>query len=155
MTDEPRGVLWDLDGTLVDTAQHHFGSWVHVFEPRGVTLEPEMFLRTFGRQNLDVLRDVLGDSLSDDEVFQLGAAKETNFRQRVLAGELVPLAGVAEWLTRLRAAGWQQAIASSAPHANIEAILDRLHLRDAFDAVVGEEDVHRGKPDPQVFLTAA
>jgi beta-phosphoglucomutase len=148
-------VLWDLDGTLVDTAQQHFAAWVEVFGPRGVTLSPETFLSTFGRRNMDVLRDLLGHDLTDDEALQIGAAKEVSFRQQVLTGELAPLAGVAEWLPRLRAAGWRQAIASSAPHANIEAILDRIQLHSAFDAIVGEEDVQRGKPDPQVFLVAA
>jgi HAD superfamily hydrolase (TIGR01509 family) len=155
MTDEPRGVLWDLDGTLVDTAQQHFAAWVEVCGPRGVTLSPETFLGTFGRRNMDVLRDLLGQDLTDDEVLQIGTAKETSFRRQVQTGELAPLTGVAAWLTRLRAAGWRQAIASSAPHANIEAVLDRLDLHAAFDAIVGEEDVQRGKPDPQVFLVAA
>ena len=155
MADQPRGVLWDLDGTLVDTAQQHFASWVDVFGPRGVTLSPELFLRTFGRRNIDVLRDLLGDHLSDDEALQIGAAKEQRYRQLVLAGDLMTLPGVDQWLTRLRAAGWRQAIASSAPHANIEAILDVLDLHAAFDAIVGDEDVQRGKPDPQAFRIAA
>jgi HAD superfamily hydrolase (TIGR01509 family) len=155
MTDEPRGVLWDLDGTLVDTAQQHFAAWVEVFGPRGASLSPEAFLGTFGRRSMDVLRDLLGEHLTDDDVLQIGAAKEVSFRRQVLTSELAPLAGVADWLPKLRAAGWRQAIASSAPHANIEAVLDRLDLHAAFDAIVGEEDVQRGKPDPQVFLTAA
>src|SRR5262245_49419082 len=102
MTDEPKGVLWDLDGTLVDTAEQHFAAWVDIFGPRGVAFQPEMFLRTFGRRNVDVLRDMLGEHLTDDEVRQIGAAKEENYRHRVLAGELVTLAGVAEWLPQLR-----------------------------------------------------
>ena len=101
MADQPRGVLWDLDGTLVDTAQQHFASSVDVFGPRGVTLSPELFLRTFGRRNIDVLRDLLGDHLSDDEALQISAAKEQRYRQLVLAGDLMTLPGVDQWLTRL------------------------------------------------------
>lgn len=155
MTNEPRGVLWDLDGTLVGTAEHHFAAWVEIFGPRGVSLSPEAFLGTFGRRSMDVLRDLVGEHLTDDDVLQIGAAKESSFRRQILNGDLAPLAGVADWLSRLHAAGWRQAIASSAPHANIEAVLDRLGLHDAFEVIVGEEDVQRGKPDPQVFLTAA
>jgi len=155
MVHEPRGVLWDLDGTLVDTAEQHFAAWIEVFGPRGISLTPETFLGTFGRRSTDVLRDLVGEHLTDDEVFQIGADKEAHFRHQVLTGELAPLSGVADWLPRLRTSGWRQAIASSAPHANIQAVLDRLGLHDAFDAIVGEEDVQRGKPDPQVFLTAA
>jgi beta-phosphoglucomutase len=150
-----RAVLWDLDGTLVDTAEHHFAAWVGTLGPRGVDLTPEVFLRTFGRRNVDVLRDMLGDELTDDEVRTLGGAKEVEYRARVSVGPLVLLPGVAEWLARLHDSGWRQAIASSAPHANIAAILDGLGLHDAFDAIAGEEDVTRGKPDPQIFLVAA
>jgi len=151
----PRAVLWDLDGTLVDTADQHFAAWTDTFAPREVALERAAFLSTFGRRNVDVLRDMLGDDLSDDDVRTIGLAKEENYRARVAAAPLETLPGVAVWLRRLRQEGWRQAIASSAPHANIAVILDSLSLRDAFEAIVGEEDVQRGKPDPQVFLVAA
>jgi len=139
----------------VDTADQHFAAWTDTFAPREVALERAAFLSTFGRRNVDVLRDMLGDDLSDDDVRTIGLAKEENYRARVAAAPLETLPGVAVWLQRLRQEGWRQAIASSAPHANIAVILDSLSLRDAFEAIVGEEDVQRGKPDPQVFLVAA
>jgi HAD superfamily hydrolase (TIGR01509 family) len=150
-----RAVLWDLDGTIVDTAAQHFAAWQTALAGRDVDLTPEMFVRTFGRRNADVLRDILGESLGEDEIRRLGTAKEEDYRARVRAADLQPLPGVANWLARLRATGWRQAIASSAPYANITAIFDGLDLRDAFDAITGDEDVVRGKPDPQVFLIAA
>jgi beta-phosphoglucomutase len=153
--DAPRAVLWDLDGTLVDTAEQHLAAWQSILGPRGVALTRDDFLRTFGRQNVDVLRDMLGEAIAGDDVRAIGAAKEADYRARVRAARLAPLPGVRAWLARLRAAGWRQAIASSAPHQNIRAILDGLGLHGAFDAIVGEEDVQRGKPDPQVFLVAA
>ncbi len=64
------------------------------------------------------------------------------------------LPGARRWLDTLHAEGWRQALASSAPRANIEAILQELSLRDVFGAIVGAEDVTHGKPDPEVFLRA-
>jgi HAD superfamily hydrolase (TIGR01509 family) len=66
-----------------------------------------------------------------------------------------PLPGVSEWLHRLHEQGWKQAIASAAPRKNVETILEALHSADCFEAIVSAEDVHRGKPDPEVFLVAA
>ena len=56
---------------------------------------------------------------------------------------------------RLRRAGWRQAIASSAPRLNIEAMLAAMGVQECFQAVVAAEEVHTGKPDPEVFLLAA
>jgi beta-phosphoglucomutase len=67
--------------------------------------------------------------------------------------ELLP--GVQALLDGFRTAGAKQAIGSSAPRRNLELILDLTRTADYFDAVVAMEDTIRGKPDPQVFLTAA
>ena len=63
--------------------------------------------------------------------------------------------GVATWLHRLQQCGWQQAIASAAPRANIDAILEALSAKHIFQGIVSAEDVHRGKPDPEVYLLSA
>jgi beta-phosphoglucomutase-like phosphatase (HAD superfamily) len=58
-------------------------------------------------------------------------------------------------LDRLHKHGWQQAIASAAPRANIDAVLEALSATHVFQGIVSAEDVHRGKPDPEVYLLAA
>jgi hypothetical protein len=63
--------------------------------------------------------------------------------------------GALEWVNLLHRQGWGQAIASAAPRANIETILDVLQASRCFQAIVSADDVHRGKPDPEVFLIAA
>ena len=65
------------------------------------------------------------------------------------------LPGVQHWLTQLKADGWQQAIVTSAPRLNVEAILTAIDLTAIVDAIVCAEDVTRGKPDPQPFELAA
>ena len=59
------------------------------------------------------------------------------------------------WVQRLRREGWHQAIASSAPRANVDVMLEAVGIAAEIDAVVSAEDVRAGKPDPEVFLTAA
>ena len=86
---------------------------------------------------------------------RIGNAKEALYRQHVREHGIVPLPGALEWVHLLHRQGWGQAIASAAPRANIETILDVLHASRCFQAIVSAEDVHRGKPDPEVFLVAA
>ncbi len=151
----PRAVLWDMDGTLLDSAEFHWLSWRAVMAAEGREMSHEHFLSTFGRRNDAILRGLFGDDFPDAEVVRIAAAKEERYRALALAGGVEPLPGVRAWLTHLRAGGWRQAIASSAPHLNIAALAGALGIVAMFDAVVGDEDVRHGKPDPEVFLTAA
>src|SRR5207237_6402107 len=112
--------------------------------------EEEYTQRLFGRRNHDILRAVLGD-LPQGEIEELARRKEEAFR-RLVRGHVAALPGARELIEGARGAGKKQAIVSSTPLENIALVLDSLGLRDCFDAIVGEEDVERGKPDPQGFL---
>jgi HAD superfamily hydrolase (TIGR01509 family) len=150
-----RAVLWDLDGTLVDSEEFHWQSWEHALGRDGVRVTREQFSATFGQRNDRILRGWLGAESSDDRINRLADAKEAEYRRLAQLHGLAPLPGAGEWLVRLQADGWKQAIASSAPRQNVEVMLRALHLERYFDAIVASEDVARGKPDPQVFLAAA
>jgi HAD superfamily hydrolase (TIGR01509 family) len=85
----------------------------------------------------------------------LSEAKEAHFRELVRAHGVTPLPGVREWIARLTDEGWKHAVATSAPRANYEALVDAMDMRARFGAAVVAEDVTHGKPDPEVFLIAA
>lgn len=150
-----RAVLWDLDGTLVDSAEYHWLAWRDTMKAEGIDLTYEMFLDSFGRKNDTFLGGWLGDTASPGRAARIGDAKELDYRRRVEAQGLSPLPGAASWTRRLRAAGWRQAVASSAPSANVGVMLRAASLDRCFDVIVAAEDVTAGKPDPQVFLVAA
>jgi beta-phosphoglucomutase len=151
----PAGALWDLDGTLVDSSELHYDAWRRISGSLGHTMDRDAFARSFGKRNDTILRGMLGDHASRAQIEQLGDEKEELYRRLVRERGTSLLPGAREWLSRLAAAGWRQAIASSAPHTNIDAVLEPLGLRGFFDALVSAEEVGRGKPDPQVFLAAA
>jgi beta-phosphoglucomutase family hydrolase/PPOX class probable F420-dependent enzyme len=148
-----RAVLWDLDGVLVDSARFHFQAWRELSASLGREFGETDFRRTFGLRNDAILRDLLGD-LPPVEVERLAARKEELFRQAA-RGNIVALPGALPLLRLLRQRSFRLALVSSTPHANIDLILGSLGLETAFDIVVGEEDVTRGKPDPEGFLLAA
>jgi beta-phosphoglucomutase len=150
-----RAVLWDLDGTLVDSADLHWLSWRDTMAGEGLPLTREQFLSTFGQKNDSILRLWLADGATEERIRRIGDAKETEYRRLAEVHGLEPLPGTRAWTARLHAAGWKQAIASSAPRLNVEVMLRVLALDRDFDAIVAAEDVTAGKPDPQVFLTAA
>ncbi|HET9263625.1 MAG TPA: HAD family phosphatase [Vicinamibacterales bacterium] len=149
-----RAVLWDLDGTLVDSAELHWLSWRDTLAAEGVSITYERFLESFGQKNDRILSAWLAGS-DAGTIARIGEAKEAAYRRLAVTHGLTPLPGAADWLSRLRAAGWRQAIASSAPRENVVVMLGALALQDYFDAITSAEDVTAGKPDPQVFLSAA
>jgi HAD superfamily hydrolase (TIGR01509 family) len=155
MTTSPRAVLWDLDGTLVDSAEFHWLSWRDTLAADGIHITYQQFLDTFGQKNDRILPGWLGKDASAERIRQVGDAKEAEYRRLVQDRGLTPLPGAAEWLRTLHAVGWRQAIASSAPRANIGVMLRVLGVETELDAIISAEDVTAGKPDPQVFLKAA
>jgi HAD superfamily hydrolase (TIGR01509 family) len=150
-----RAVLWDVDGTLIDSSEYHWLSWRDALSAEDFALTRERFAASFGRRNDEILREYFGTDYPAGEVARVGEAKETLYRGLVRERGVELLPGVRRWLDALRAGGWLQALASSAPRANLEAIVSALGLGEYFAAVVSAEDVTRGKPDPQVFLVAA
>jgi HAD superfamily hydrolase (TIGR01509 family) len=121
----------------------------------GIALTYEQFLSSFGQRNDRILPVWLGREAEPARIRRIGDDKETEFRRLAEVHGLTPLPGAREWLVRLRADGWKQAIASSAPRVNVEAMLRVAGLAGCLDAIVSADDVTVGKPDPQVFLKAA
>jgi beta-phosphoglucomutase family hydrolase len=150
-----RAVLWDMDGTLIDSEEFHWISWRDTLANEGVTITHEQFLSSFGQRNDSILPRWLGASATSERIERIANAKEKLYRQLIRRDGITPLPGVAHWVHHLHKEGWLQAIASAAPRANIEAVLEALSATHIFQAIVSAEDVHRGKPDPEVYLTAA
>jgi HAD superfamily hydrolase (TIGR01509 family) len=147
------GVLWDMDGVLVDTAEFHFQTWLEALSAYGIPLTRDSFRTTFGMNNAGTLAALLGEAPSPELVDEIGERKERQFRQ-VIRGQVRPLPGVLAWLERLQSEGVRQGVASSAPPANIDVLLDELGLRPFFDVIGSGSDLPP-KPDPSLFLQVA
>lgn len=150
-----RAVLWDMDGTLIDSEEFHWISWRNTLANEGINITREQFLASFGQRNDSILPRWLGVSATPERMARISNAKEELYRHLVRRNGISPLPGVAHWVHRLHKEGWLQAIASAAPRANIEAVLEALSASHIFQGIVSADDVHRGKPDPEVYLTAA
>ncbi|MDA2931319.1 HAD-IA family hydrolase [Acidobacteria bacterium AH-259-O06] len=148
-----QGVLWDLDGVLVDTGEFHYRAWSKTLSERDIPFNREQFRATFGMNNAGTLKTLLGYTPEPDVVAEISDRKEELFR-RAVKGYACALSGVQAWLKRIKNQGIKQAIASSAPPANIDVLVDELVMRSYFDVLVSGFDLP-GKPDPAVFLKAA
>jgi HAD superfamily hydrolase (TIGR01509 family) len=149
-----RAVLWDVDGTLIDSRRYHWLSWRGALAEENFRVTPEQFASSFGHRNDEILRGYF-PAYSDEDIARVGEAKEAAYRRLVRTHGIELLPGVRRWLYSLKVEGWLQAVASSAPLKNLEVIIDVLELEQYFSAVASAEDVTAGKPDPQVFLVAA
>ncbi len=147
--------LWDMDGTLVDTAEMHFVAWRELCAELGRDFTRADFAATFGRRNPEIFRILFGDRFGPTEMAELGERKEERYRAAVRVQGVTPLPGVAALLAGLKAVGFSQAIGTSAPRGNADLILELTGLQPYFAAVVSMEDTQRGKPDPQVFQVGA
>lgn len=154
MHSPPPAVIWDLDGTLVDTAELHYQAWLLLAAEMSLRFTRQDFTDTFGWRNAEIVPRVFGPSFGPEQIAQIGDRKEELYRAEARKG--VPLLpGAAALLRALHAGGFRQAIGSSAPRANIELLLDVCRIRDLLSTYACAEDTTRGKPHPEVFLAAA
>ena len=148
-------IIWDVDGTLVDTAAHHFQAWADFAAQIGKPFTRADFAATFGMRNPEILRKLFDPNADDARCAQWGEQKEDLYRASVRREGTALLPGVANLLAAFAEAGWPQAVGSSAPLGNLDLLLGVTGTRHYFGAVVTGDDVTRGKPDPEVFLIAA
>ncbi len=148
-----RGVIWDLDGVILDSAEQHWRAWHALAGETRAHFSQTDFRATFGQRNADIIPRFwrTGDPA---EIARLAERKETIYRD-LLKRDATALPGAIDLLRDLRDAGWRQALGSSAPLENIDLILDLLGLRDVLNAIVSGEQAQRGKPAPDIFLAAS
>ncbi|WP_439627789.1 HAD family hydrolase [Gemmata sp.] len=151
----PPAIIWDVDGTLVVTAEQHFRAWSKLAAELNLPFTRADFAATFGMRNPEILRQLFFPDATDERCRELGERKEDLYRASVREEGTQLLPGVAALLSGFAARGCPQAVGSSAPLGNLDLLLGVTNIRRYFGALVSGDDVTRGKPDPEVFLTAA
>jgi beta-phosphoglucomutase len=149
-----RGVIWDMDGVIADTAQAHFLSWQHVFKKEGIDFTHEDFQHMFGQRNDTIISTVLKRDVSQEKIDKIASAKEIFFRN-ASSRDIKAFPGVIDLFKLLENQGISSAVASSAPVDNINMIMQALDIGQYIKAVASGREVKEGKPSPQIFLLAA
>lgn len=145
-------ILYDLDGTLVNTDPLHFQVWQAMLQAFGLEIdEPFYQTRISGRLNPAIVQDLLPHlSPSEQQTFIL--QKEAQFREQ--APQLAPLAGLGDVLEWAKEQGMKQGVVTNAPPENVHHVLKALHLEETFDQVVIADELGIGKPDPAPYIHA-
>jgi beta-phosphoglucomutase family hydrolase len=151
---ETRAFIFDMDGTLVDNMRFHGAAWQQMLLENGIETDAQEFLiKTAGKTNREIIPNFFADA-TEERLLELGGRKELLYRELFLP-ERKAIAGAIEFLTAAKSLGVKMAVATAAPVANMEFILDGLDLRRFFEAVTTAADVSHGKPNPEVFLKSA
>jgi len=144
-----------MDGTLVDNTPYHFKSWQAFYKNHGLGELAESTYKTSisGVPIIETLRGLFPDA---DEATLKGYLneKETYYRE-IYAPFLRPINGLENFLSEMKGAGIKMAMASSATMEDINFILNKIPIRDDFEAIIDGSRVTKGKPNPQIFLKAA
>ena len=155
MTDpNTRAFIFDMDGTLVDNMAFHTRAWQQMLAEQGVEMDADEFMvKTAGKTNREILPNIIG-GLSEEKLKELGDRKESLYREFFLKNRET-VNGVIKFLESSKRLGVKMAVATAAPNANVDFILDGLDLRKYFQAVTTAADITNGKPDPEIFLASA
>jgi beta-phosphoglucomutase len=147
-------MIFDLDGVLVDSMPLHTEAWRQYLENMSLEVE-DLETRMHGKRNPELVLDLIGGDLTEDAIFEHGAAKERLWRELMLKGGIheYQVRGLTEFLERYKEV--PKAIGSNAEPANIDFVLEHFDLKYFFDVVVDGHQVSRPKPYPDIYLKAA
>ena len=148
-----QGVIWDLDGVIIDSMRIHYDSLIKVLQKYNCSISQHEFRGYFGRTNFEVLQEILGDQLTSGQIADLAKQKQKIFEDNAV-DQAQLFQGVEQWLQYFQKLAIPQAVASSNAKKFIETIATRLNIRHYFNVLLSAEEL-TSKPDPLVFLESA
>lgn len=154
MSSTSYGVIFDVDGVLVDSYQAHFETWQATARRHGYDCTEPEFALAFGRTAREVIRESWDNTLSEEWIRKFEDEKETRYRE-VIAKEFPAINGAYDLIQSLEAESISMAVGSSGPPLNVQAVIRALNAEQAIKTVITGVDVKVGKPNPDVFLQGA
>ena len=147
----PPAVLFDVDGTLVDSNYLHLHAWCRAFAEAGLAVETWRVHRSIGMDGAELVR-TLSDDAPDDVQDRLKGLHDSHYRETVHL--LVPLKGAQEPLQRVAALGLQVVLATSASEHELAILRKVLDSEDVISEVTSSQDVDTAKPEPDIVQVA-
>ena len=145
-----KGIIFDMDGTIVDSLPYHYKAWKIFFKENKVENFSERLKDYKGGGTLDLLTAVYGDKYSRKELKIMTDDKEIIFRE-IYKNNVVPIMGFMDMFELIKSKNILVGIASNAIRKNVKMILSELKIYEKFDSIICGDEVKRGKPDPEMF----
>ncbi|MHC4905664.1 MAG: HAD family hydrolase [Planctomycetota bacterium] len=149
------GVIFDIDGTMVNNTPCHRQAWFDLCCRYGIELDHESYHdKIHARSNDKIVPNLFGPEVDEAFIRKIEHEKESLYR-KAFRPAIQETPGLTALLNQLHENGIPCAAASNSPKANVDFVLDGLGVRTFFRAVTYRDLVKVGKPDPELFLTAA
>lgn len=148
------GVIFDIDGVLMNSNPVHYESWRLMALEDGFDFTPRLFQETFGQRSDAIIAGHWHRPLPEDEILKMADRKETIYRE-MIQERFPAMPGAAEFVRALAERGFPLSVGSSGPAVNVDFVIDRLGIRPCLKGVVSGTDVSRAKPAPDIFLACA
>ena len=149
---QPEGLIFDCDGTIVDTMPIHYAAWCSTTAKHGLVFPEERFYALGGVSPFEVLRMLSEEQGVEIDSNAVTYQKEAKYME--LIGNAKEIPEVMQ-IVRNNHGKLPMAVASGGTHETVEGILQQCGIRHYFDAIVTSQDVDNPKPAPDTFLEAA
>ena len=154
MTKKYKAFLFDLNGTMIDDMDYHIKAWYRILNDLGANLSIERVKEECYGKNHELLERIFPGRFTEEEKNNMSFEKEKQYQEE-FRPHLKLLPGLDAFLEKAKAENIKMAIGSAAITFNIDFVLDGLHIRHYFDAIVSADDVKESKPNPETYLKCA
>lgn len=151
---DKKAFLFDLNGTMIDDMHYHIKAWHEILNELGANISMERMKEECYGKNDELLERMFPGRFTEEEKKEMSLEKEKQYQQQ-FKPYLKLLPGLDTFLAEAKHNNIPMAIGSAAIMFNIDFVLDNLHIRDHFSALVSADDVAVSKPDPETFLKCA
>ncbi len=149
-----KGLIFDMDGVIINNDKYHCRAWQVFAAKHGKSVSFEEVKSWFGSMNSSILKNLLGNELSTDEIQKFSREKEVIYRN-IYSSKIKPLKGLKTFLENPGLRKWKIGMATSAPPENVEFVLEKTGLAGKFHEITDDTQITNGKPDPEIFLETA